>query len=140
MIYHVFHESEPGRVAHTAGSAALITNESVKDWLDMTFEEWGPASVRTVEAFQRFKGSEEPTETGFGLAFEGKTIFQYLAERPERSRVFGGAMANFSKGTSHKVEHLVENYDWKSLGKSTVVDVSFIVHARVHARLFGFAG
>lgn len=33
-------------------------------------------------------------------------------------------MGNFSKGTSHKVEHLVENYDWQALGSGTVVDVS----------------
>jgi hypothetical protein len=123
-IYHCFQEPSPGRVAHTAASAALHEGGSVRDWLDMTLEEWGPASVKAVEALQRFPNGQDPKEGAFALAFAGQPIFDYLATRPERARVFGSAMGNFSKGTSHKVEHLVENYDWQALGDSTVVDVS----------------
>ena len=124
MIYHVFYEPVLGKVAHTVSSTALYKSDSVKDWLDMTFEEWGPASVKAVDAMQKFPGSQEQNETGFGLAFENESIFKYLAKRPERAKVFGGAMGNFSKGVSHKVEYLVKNYDWKGLGEKTVVDVS----------------
>jgi hypothetical protein len=124
IIYHCFQEPSPGRVAHTAASAALHEGGSVRDWLDMTLEEWGPASVKAVEALQRFPNGQDPKEGAFTLAFAGQPIFDYLATRPERARVFGSAMGNFSKGTSHKVEHLVENYDWQALGESTVVDVS----------------
>lgn len=123
MICHIFCEPVPGRVAHTISSASLLKNTSVRDWLDMTFEEWGPASVKAADAFAKYPGSQEPNETGFGLAFEGQTIFQFLGQRPERAKVFGSAMGNFSKGVSHKVEHLVEGYDWNGLGKGTVVDV-----------------
>ena len=93
----------------------------------MTFEEWGPAAVKAVDAMQKFPGSQEPRETGFGLAFGGKTIFEYLGERPERAKVFGSAMGNFSRGVSHRVEHLVGGYDWKGLGKGSVVDVSDVL-------------
>lgn len=124
MIYHVFYEPSPGRVAHTVSSAALYQSDSVKDWLDMTFEEWGPASVNAVAAMRKFPGSQEPNETGFGLAFESESIFQFLAKRPERAKVFGSAMGNFSRGASHRVEYLVKNYDWNGLGEKTVVDVS----------------
>ncbi|OGM47206.1 hypothetical protein ABOM_003990 [Aspergillus bombycis] len=123
MTSHIFYEPEPGKVAHTASSQALSSNQGVRDWLDMTLEEWGPAAVRTVDAFQKYPGSEEQKETGFGLAFNGQTIFEFLAQQPERSKVFGGAMANFSKGESHRIEHFVHGYDWKALGKGTVVDI-----------------
>lgn len=123
MMSHIFCEPRPGHVAHTASSISLL-NASVRDWLDMTLEEWGPAAVKAVDALQKYPGSQEPNETGFGLAFEGQGIFQYLGQRPDRAKVFGSAMGDFSKGASHKVEHLVENYDWKSLGNGTVVDVS----------------
>ena len=124
-MYHVFQEVSPGVAAHTAGSVALLDGSSVRDWLDMTFEEWGPASVKAVEQLRRFPDSGEQSEAGFALAFGGQTIFEFCAERPERARVFGSSMSNFSKGASHKVEHLVKNYDWPALGHSTVVDVSF---------------
>ncbi|KAE8152737.1 S-adenosyl-L-methionine-dependent methyltransferase [Aspergillus avenaceus] len=123
MLSHIFHEPKPGVVAHTASSQALSSNRSVRDWLDMTLEEWGPAAVRTLDAFRKYPGSQEQNESGFGLAFNGQTIFEFLAKEPERSKVFGGAMANFSKGASHKIEHFVEGYDWKALGKATVVDI-----------------
>jgi hypothetical protein len=123
-IYHCFCEPSPGQVAHTASSAALCGGGSVRDWLDMTVEEWGPASVKAVEALSRFPGSQEQNESAFALAFDRQTIFEFLAKHPERAKVFGSAMSNFSKGFSHKVEHLVENYDWQSLGDGTLVDVS----------------
>ncbi|KAL9003238.1 MAG: hypothetical protein Q9188_003878 [Gyalolechia gomerana] len=123
MISRLFCEPTPGLVSHTLSSASLLENTSVRDWLDMTFEEWGPASVKAADAFAKYPESQEPHETGFGLAFAGQTIFQYLGERPERAQVFGSAMGNFSKGVSHQTKHLVEGYDWDALGNGTVVDI-----------------
>lgn len=123
MSYHVFSEPSPGYVSHTVSSTLLHSGGSVRDWLDMTLEEWGPASVKAIDALEKYRGSQEPKETGFGLAFNGQTIFEFLAQRPERARVFASAMGNFSKGISHKVEHLVENYCWADLGDGVVIDV-----------------
>ncbi|KAF2443247.1 S-adenosyl-L-methionine-dependent methyltransferase [Karstenula rhodostoma CBS 690.94] len=122
-IYHVFKEVSSGVVAHTAGSVALLDGSSVRDWLDMTFEEWGPASVNAVKQLIQSPDSGEQSDAGFALAFGGQTIFEFLAERPDRARVFGLSMSNFSKGASHKVEHLITNYDWPALGESTIVDL-----------------
>ena len=111
----------------------------------MTLEEWGPAAVYAVDAYEKWGGaengqqSEDQGETGIGMALgdpggRGRTIFGYLGEkdatgrdgkREERTRVFGSAIGNFSKGDSHRVEYLVKGYDWKALGKGKgkVVDV-----------------
>ncbi|KAL8939696.1 MAG: hypothetical protein Q9216_003210, partial [Gyalolechia sp. 2 TL-2023] len=86
----------------------------VHDWLDMTFEEWDPASVRATDAIAKYPASQEP-QTGFGLVFGGQTIFPYLGERPERAKVFVSAMGNFSRGVSHLAKH--------ALRSGTVVDI-----------------
>jgi hypothetical protein len=122
-ISYITAEPKPGDIVHTAASLALRDNTlGVRDWVDMTFEEWAPAAVRTADALISREHDHELGQSGFELAF-GRPIFKYLAEKPERAKVFGGAMASFSQGSSHKVEHLVENYDWKSLGKGKLVDV-----------------
>lgn len=92
----------------------------------MVFEELGPASLRAAHALSAFPGSDEPNETGFGLAFGGQSLYQYLGERPERARVFGGAMATNveTAGRINKIDSLIEGFDWKGLGQATVVDVS----------------
>ncbi|KAF9629166.1 putative o- protein [Lasiodiplodia theobromae] len=124
-LYYVFHEPRPGVAAHTRASLALRTGEGVRDRLDMVFEELGPSSLRAAHALSAFPGSEEPNETGFGLAFGGQSLYQYLSERPERARVFGGAMATHQEtaGRINKIDSLIEGFDWKGLGQATVVDV-----------------
>ena len=130
MLSHVFTEPIAYHVAHTAASVAMTNNASnIHDWLDNTLQEMGHASMNAVTALQRFPGSQSTTETGFGLAFGGKTRFEYLGAKgnEDRAAVFGRAMGNMSKGESHKVEHLVKGYDWQGLGKGKVVDVSVIL-------------
>ncbi|GME34191.1 O- protein [Neofusicoccum parvum] len=123
-IYHVFREPVPHHVAHTCASLALRNGETERDWHDIIFEEWAPAAVRSVDAMQQYPGSaQEPEETAFGMAFGGKSIYRYLDERPERARVFGSAMKSLGQGTMHRVQHLLEGYNWGALGAATVVDI-----------------
>jgi len=98
MSYHVFYEPILGHVPHPVPSAALVQSASVKDWLDMTLEEWGPVSLKAVEAMRRFPGSDERNETGFRVAFGVESMFEYSGKREERPRVFGSAMGTFSRG------------------------------------------
>ncbi|KAL8720152.1 MAG: hypothetical protein Q9225_002940 [Loekoesia sp. 1 TL-2023] len=90
MMSHLFCEPIPGHVSHTVSSASLLENTIVRNFLDMTFEECGPASLKAADAFAEYPGSQEPHETGFTLAFAGQTFFNYLSERPERAKVGGG--------------------------------------------------
>lgn len=124
IIYHIFCDPSPSHVSHIISSLSLHSSNSVRDWLEMKLEEWGPASVNAINVLAEYSGSQEPRETGSDMTLNDQTSFEFLAERPERANVFGSAVGNFSKGISHKVEHLVENYDWEGLGHGTVVDVS----------------
>ena len=86
----------------------------------------GHASVDAVSAMQKWPGSQNTRETGFGLAFGGQTRFEYLGAKgnEERAAVFGRAMGNLSKNESYNLEHLVKGYDWQRLGKGKIVDVN----------------
>lgn len=125
VTYRVFCEPTPGYIAHNVSSLALRDNlEQVTDWLDMTFVEWAPAATRTVDALRLYPGSQETNESGFSLAHRNENIFDFLAKRPLRAKIFGSAMASLSAGETHKIEHLCRNYDWNALGSKTLVDVS----------------
>lgn len=51
MTYHLFKESEPGVVTHTAATKALVQVPRLVDWVGMWLEEIviGLARVRLVE-------------------------------------------------------------------------------------------
>lgn len=66
-----------------------------------------------------------PTTTqGYNLAHETEEpIFAFLADKPDRAKRFADAMSLFNTGDGYEPMHLLENYPWASLGKTTLVDV-----------------
>ena len=50
MVDDIFVETEPGVVAHTNASHVLATNESLQDWIDMTYTEVLPAKLNVSVA------------------------------------------------------------------------------------------
>lgn len=129
ILEHIFDEPSTGRVAHTVSSMALASNtDGVRDWVDFMATEINRASNRTVDAMIKFKypSSQEIHESGFGLAFEGQTVYQYLKENPERGEIFGRGMDAASRSQAMKADHVVDCYDWKALVTASVVDVSQI--------------
>lgn len=95
MISRLFCEPT-GQVSQVLSSAFPLEDTSVRGWLNMALEELGPASVKAVDTFAKYPESQEPHDTGFGLAFTGQTIYIHLGESPERGQVFGSAVGNFS--------------------------------------------
>jgi hypothetical protein len=63
MTKHLFTESRPGYVGHTAASKVLAESQSMRDWVGMVCEEMWPAAGRTVDAMVKWAGSEEPQHT-----------------------------------------------------------------------------
>lgn len=128
ILDHVFQEPTPGNVAHTASSYALSMNrEGVRDWVEFMAIEINHASSKTVDAMVQFDYpiAQEVHESGFGLAFEGKTVYQYLKDNPARGEIFGRGMDAASQSHAMKADHVIDCYDWRGLGKASVVDVSF---------------
>ncbi|KAH7320605.1 S-adenosyl-L-methionine-dependent methyltransferase [Stachybotrys elegans] len=142
MTMRVFHEPTPGMVAHTKTSKAL-QNSILNDWVKCGTQEMWPAAVKTLDAIEKWPDSSEPSETashphlliglpekadptvqGFSLA-NGTTdpIYAILGQEPERAVLFANAMKVYTIKPEYNVSHLLDNYDWASLGNSHVVDI-----------------
>ncbi|KAK9777698.1 putative S-adenosyl-L-methionine-dependent methyltransferase [Seiridium cardinale] len=98
------------------------------DFLGMLTEEMGPASVKMVEATQRFPASQEPSETAASVAMgtEGaKDFYAAIAGDAERVRRVASGMSLATKLPSHAVAHFVDHCGWAAEGKCPrkVVDI-----------------
>ncbi|KOC09718.1 O-methyltransferase [Aspergillus flavus AF70] len=120
---HVFDEPEKGIIGHTAASRLLINNPMVEAWLLNIAEEYWPAFTRTVDATEKWPGSEEPNETGYSLAFNtNKNPFDEISNDPRRQAQFITAMRFSHLHPSYHLSHLLDNYDFGT-GECTIVDI-----------------
>ncbi|KAF2107053.1 S-adenosyl-L-methionine-dependent methyltransferase [Lophiotrema nucula] len=117
LNHQFFEEREAGKVVHSGCSAYLQRDEYARHGLVCYLDEFWPASVRTADALEKWPDSEENTDTGFALANDGKSLYEVLAEFPERGKKFGLAMANADEDP----KFLIEAYPWAE--HKTVVDI-----------------
>ncbi|KAH0592951.1 hypothetical protein MHUMG1_09197 [Metarhizium humberi] len=117
----VFHEPEPGVLVHTKASK-LLRDPVANAWLLCGTEEMWPASM--VEALEKWPESQEPNHTGFALSNSTReSIYEVLKQNPQRAARFGNNMKAFTEMQEFNSTHVVNNYDWKSLGQVRIVDV-----------------
>ncbi|KAI0424731.1 O-methyltransferase-domain-containing protein [Xylaria sp. FL1042] len=123
MTMRVFCEPEQGMVSHTAASRMLIT-PSICDWLRVGTEELWPASVKTLDALQKWPSSSDPRETGFSLANNtDKSLYEVLQHDPKRASQFARAMAAYTQSPGFSISHISDNYGWSTIGNAQIVDV-----------------
>lgn len=78
----------------------------------------------TIEAMDKWPGSQEPTEAGCSLALNTKDpFFVEMAKDPVRLKRYQIGMSSITGGEGFEAAHFVDNYPWDSLGDGTVVDV-----------------
>jgi len=119
---HVFHEPRKGEVVHTAASRLLRDNPMLEAWIINIAEEFWPSVARTVDATQRWPGSEEPNESGYSLSHNtNENPFDVIKRDPARQQRFIDAMSYSHLHSSYSMEHLLGAYDFS--GTRTVVDV-----------------
>lgn len=124
MTNRIFHEPEPGVVAHTSVSALLARSKSLNDWVGYTCDETYPASAKLVEAHEKYGNSQKPNESAYSIAFDtDEPMFTHLTKFPDREQRFANTMIEMTSTEGYGVHHLVEGYNWEDIGKSTVVDV-----------------
>src|SRR5262245_56157112 len=89
MTNRIFHEPEPGLVAHTSVSALLARSPSLNDWVGYTCDETYPASAKLVEAHAKYGNSQNPSQAAYSIAFDtNEPMFAHLTKFPERERRF----------------------------------------------------
>ncbi|KAK0666050.1 S-adenosyl-L-methionine-dependent methyltransferase [Cercophora samala] len=125
MTMRVFHEPEPGMVAHTKASKALQANPVLNAWLRNGTHEMWPAAVKMLDALERWPGSSEPSETGFALANDTvASAFEILGSDPARAARFGRAMSIYAMKPEYSPSYLTEYYDWAALESGRVLAVA----------------
>ncbi|KAL8705272.1 MAG: hypothetical protein Q9201_001603 [Fulgogasparrea decipioides] len=125
---HIFEEPKIGSIAHTAASKLLLNNPMLEAWTLNIAQEFWPSLSRTVDATEKWPGSEEPNESGYSLSHNtNENPFDVIKTDPHRQRRFIDAMSYSHLHPSYNVSHLVHNYPFDSLtkptGSATIVDV-----------------
>lgn len=121
MTHRYFHEPEPNHVAHTAGSKLLIP---MRDFVGYITEESFPGGSYISATAEKFPNSEERNHSPWNLGHRiDQPIFEYFeTDEPRRTRFYGN-MNVVGGSEAWNIKHLVAGYDWKAVGKGTVVDV-----------------
>ncbi|KJZ71732.1 hypothetical protein HIM_08874 [Hirsutella minnesotensis 3608] len=123
MTMRIFHEPEPGMVAHTKSSKTL-RNPVMNDWIKCGTHEMWSASTKMLDAVQKWPSSSEPNETGFSLANDtSESLYSILGRNPERAALFANAMKIYTVKPEYNPSYIVDHYDWASLGDAQVVDI-----------------
>ncbi|KAI0871506.1 sterigmatocystin 8-O-methyltransferase [Hypoxylon argillaceum] len=123
ITMRVFQEPEPGMVAHTSVSKA-ITDSSLNDWLKTASRDLWPAATKTFPAMMKWPNSQEINETAFSLAHDtNMSVYDFFQAHPDRALSFVGSLKALTSSPEYDVRHVIDNYDWHSLGQARVVDV-----------------
>ncbi|EED13972.1 hydroxyindole O-methyltransferase, putative [Talaromyces stipitatus ATCC 10500] len=126
---HVFQEPKKGVIGHTAASKLLCKNPMLKAWLLNIAEEFWPAFTRTVDATEKWPGSEEPNETGYSLAHGTRdNPFNEIRKDHHRHQQFITAMRFSHLHPDYNISYLLNHYKFGDTGSDdkstrTVVDI-----------------
>ena len=126
MTLNIFDELEPGQVRHTAISRLLAENEGYNNAVGLQVEDIGPASLRLIEAWEKFgDDAGEPDQSAFSLNNGGRSLFTVLAEEPERAYRFDSAMKYCVEDKDFNFFDIVKAFDWSTLDRpgSRLVDL-----------------
>lgn len=124
MLNGYFAEPAPGQVAHSAMSLLLATSPSIQDYVGHSIGFSYPVSTKMVEMTERYNGTNAKNETAFNVAYDTPLpMFAWMKGEPEHSERFGRLMDAMRQAPIYSVSHLVNGYDWASLGGGKVVDV-----------------
>ncbi|KAM7202700.1 S-adenosyl-L-methionine-dependent methyltransferase [Rhypophila sp. PSN 637] len=119
---HVFREPRKGVVTHTAASLHLAMNPMLEAWIVNIAEQFWTSVSRTVDATEKWPGSEEPNQSGYSLAHGTyENPFDLIKRDDAVHKRFVDAMSFSHMHSSFSVEHLLNGYDFSSA--KTVVDV-----------------
>lgn len=126
MTNVMFHEPEPGHVAHTELSLHLTQPDTI-DGLGMLLGEMMPAFLKLPAAFEKFPRPDEPQDTAYSIANGTELPFyRFLEEHhPDRGRRFGAAMRYYARRQDLDHRYLYELFPWREYdGEATVaVDI-----------------
>lgn len=133
MTTKLFCEPFPGRIMHTSTSKLLATNPNYHDWAVFMCDLSAPTAASMVDAHKAWPNSDKKNQTAYNVAFShDQPYFDHLRQQPERHRQFAGYMQAVTTSEGTDLIHLINGFDWKSLGEARVVDVSIKLRRLYH--------
>lgn len=131
MTTGLFCEPEPNRVAHTATSLLLATNQDFAAWAKCVSEYMYASSSHLAQASEKSFRSGRPEHSAYSAAYGTDTTFpDALRQNPKLARDFGGFLRATQSIYANDVQHVLDGFDWGSLKHAKVVDVSAALDLR----------
>ncbi|KAI5857804.1 O-methyltransferase-domain-containing protein [Tricharina praecox] len=131
---HIFKESRPGWVIHTAASRAILEDHLLRSFLAINADEGLSAAAKINEANDKYGHTGSRYETAFCVAngLEGEDMFGFM-ERPDqqwRKKRFAECMQYRAKNeestsaVNKECDPLLNgSFDWDAIGEGLVVDI-----------------
>ncbi|KAJ0115197.1 methyltransferase [Diaporthe amygdali] len=119
-------ETEQGELAHTSLSVLFADDGGdFRSWLIFTARRMLPASMKAVEATERWGDTRKVDETAYNLAAGTHLPFyEHINSSPEMAKEFEGYMkSRLVINPIITADELISNFDWARLGDGLVVDV-----------------
>lgn len=125
MTMHVFQEPEKDHVAHTADSKALISAEGAASMVGTVLEDLRPASLKVLDAVEKWPSVTEPTEAGFQLAYKtDESFYDWITRQPDRIERFSNHLQYLARDDKNATAQVAEAYDWSGVAAhGTMVDI-----------------
>lgn len=125
MSNHLFHEPHKGYVAHTADTALLVQDATLSSLALTLTEVLRPASLKVTDAIERWPGSDEPTHTGWQLAYgTDRLMYETIKGDEAVQKRFSAHLEQIAKQDPRAGDRLAALFPWAVVKPgATVVDV-----------------
>lgn len=121
----IFCEPTPDHVAHTTASILLKGDSPMGPSVQWLTEDCAPMVAHQIDAIEKWgHGSQEFNQTAVNYAYGCDGPFwEFIGSDPVRERRFGMTIKRVAHQPASSLKHIVAGFDWKSLGKASVIDV-----------------
>ncbi|KAI5846510.1 S-adenosyl-L-methionine-dependent methyltransferase [Morchella snyderi] len=117
---YIFAELKPGYFAHNS-SSVYLAREETELLVGHCNEVLVPSTFKVSEAMRKWPASTKPTETAFAIGHKTSSpYFPWLLEHPAMITRFNKIMRVMAENSYARLRSV---YPWRSLGKSTIVDL-----------------
>ena len=118
-------EPEPEYVAHSAISAAFVTQPAFQDWAQFMTSYSAPTAHHLAEATDRWGDTQASNQTAYNIAFNTELpFFAHVAESKERTEMFAKYMRSLGHSEALALRHVLDGFNWAGLGEAHIIDVS----------------
>ncbi|KAI1374843.1 O-methyltransferase-domain-containing protein [Hypoxylon crocopeplum] len=116
------HDESNRRFTHTASSALLARDAPFYAALHLQVDDNFRAASESSAQISLAPFASSATDCPFSKAY-GSSMYQYMAQRPEKAERFAKAMVGWAEGELRQMHELHSGYPWESLEDGTVVDI-----------------